>query len=174
MKRLLMLLVVVMLFGLACADTAVPPTEIPADSETQSAPETEEEGIFPRPTVTNERPAEESYPVPALPTPDTDADYPAPEAMPTRDAYPVVEGYVWVVHPVGEQCEEERFYDTLDAAVSALEANNIEVDRATMVDLNVCLACGCPTSAHYRLHIAEADLRAAEAMGWYQLTNDEG
>jgi hypothetical protein len=168
MKRLLMLLMMVILLGAACGDTAV----TPPDTEVQPAPETDE-GVFPRPTVTPDMPdADESYPVPAIATPAT--GYPAPEALPTYDPYPVVEGYVWVVHPFGEQCEDGRFYDNLDAAINALRAADIDVQRGTTTNLNVCLACGCPTSEHYRLHIAEDDLAKAEALGWTLIVDNEG
>jgi hypothetical protein len=166
MKRLLMLIMALALFVTACGDTAETPNEV----EIQPAPETEEEeGIFPRPTVTTALPGEEeSYPPPP-PQPETE-DYPAPQALPTIDAYPVVDGYVWVVHPLGTQCEDGRFYDSVDAAVSALTEADIDVLRGTTTDLNVCLACGCPTSTHYRLHIAEDDLPTAERLGWTLFT----
>jgi hypothetical protein len=168
MKRVMMLIMIVALFGAACGDTAVTPEAV----DTEPTVETDE-GIFPRPTVTSDDlDSAESYPVPEAPTPVT--DYPAPEALPTHDPYPVAEGYVWVVHPVGEQCEDGRFYDNVNAAVSALEEAEIEVDWGTTTNLNVCLACGCPTSEHYRLHIAEEDLSKAEALGWRLFREDEG
>lgn len=168
MKRLFMLLMMVALLGAACGDTAAPPPDI------ESAPEAEtDEGIFPRPTVTTDTTdADESYPVPEAVPPVT--DYPAPEALPTYDPYPVVAGYVWVVHPFGEQCEDGRFYDNLDAAIAALSDADIEVQWGTTTNLNVCLACGCPTSEHYRLHIAEDDLPQAEELGWELIRDGEG
>jgi hypothetical protein len=164
MKRLIMLILIMTaaLLVVACGAAAVTPDEPPADA--QPAPDTDE-GIMPRPTVTTDAsPGDDAYPMPVQPEPET--DYPAPETMPTYDPYPAVAGYVWVVHPFGEQCEDGRFYENVDAAVTALEDADIEVDRGTTVNLNVCLACGCPTSEHYRLHIAEADLEKAEALGW--------
>jgi hypothetical protein len=170
MKHLLLLLMSVLLFGVACGDTAV----APPDTDVQPAPETEtDDGIFPRPTVTPDAAdTTDGYPAPETAPPVT--DYPAPEPAPTLDPYPVVAGYVWVVHPLGEQCEDDRFYDDVNAAIAALEAADIEVDRGVVTNLNVCLACGCPTSEHYRLHIAEADLSKAEALGWALFTEDEG
>jgi hypothetical protein len=171
MKRfglLILLILLASLFVTACGDAAV----TPPDTELEPTLETDE-GIFPRPTVTPDDPhSDESYPVPAVPT--LDADYPAPEAMPTYDPYPVVEGYVWVVHPVGEQCEDGQFYESVNAAVSALEEADVEVQRGSTVSLNVCLACGCPTSEHYRLHIAAEDLSKAEELGWELFRDGEG
>lgn len=168
MTRLLMLIMMAaLLLVAACNNTAVSPT----DDTVQTAPETDE-GIFPRPTITPDAPgSEQSYPIPAQPTLAT--DYPAPEVMSAPDPYPVVDGYVWVVHPVGEQCEDGRFYNNVNAAVTALTEADIEVQRGTITSLNVCMACGCPTSEHYRLHIAEDDLSKAEALGW-ELFSDDG
>jgi hypothetical protein len=168
MKRLLMLTMILTLLVAACGDTAVTPETVEPEPTVDS-----DEGIFPRSTVTpDEADTDESYPVPEVATPDT--DYPAPEAMPTRDPYPVVAGYVWVVHPVGEQCEEGRHFDNVNAAIAALEEAEVEVAAGATTSLNVCLACGCPTSEHFILQIAEEDLSTAEGLGWYLYTDVEG
>jgi hypothetical protein len=168
MKRLLMLTMILTLLVAACGDTAVTPETVEPEPTVES-----DEGIFPRPTVTpDETDTDESYPLPEVATPDT--DYPAPEAMPTPDPYPAVEGYVWVVHPFGEQCEEGRHFDDVNAAITALEEADVEVVGGATISLNVCLACGCPTSEHYILQIAEGDWTTAERLGWYLYTDVEG
>jgi hypothetical protein len=166
MKRLLMLTMILTLLVAGCSDTAVTPETVEPEPTVES-----DEGIFPRPTVTPDE-TRESYPVPEAATPDS--DYPAPEALPTRDPYPVVEGYIWVVHPVGEQCEDGRFFDDVNAAITALEEADVEVTAGATINLNVCLACGCPTSEHFILQIDEEDLSTAERLGWYPYTDVEG
>jgi hypothetical protein len=167
MKRLLMLTMILTLLVAACGDTAVTPEVVEPEPTVES-----DEGIFPRPTVTpDETDTDEGYPLPEAAAPGS--EYPAPAALPTRDPYPVVEGYVWVVHPVGEQCEDGRFFDDVNAAITALEEADVEVTAGATINLNVCLACGCPTSEHYILQIAEDDLATAERLDWHLLTEDE-
>jgi hypothetical protein len=61
---------------------------------------------------------------------------------------------------------EDADYADLQEAVAALIAAGVPVYETGMVDLIVCAACGCPTSAHYRVQISQSDLVNAEALGW--------
>ncbi|MFN2136352.1 MAG: hypothetical protein ACK2UK_10380 [Candidatus Promineifilaceae bacterium] len=118
-------------------------------------------------------PLPENYPPPeqVLPeaTPTLSADYPArPTLPPTVDPYPG--GLVWVLRPVGTQCEEgtEPGYGNLREAQSTLTAASIKVAQAEMTELMVTASCGSPTSAHYRVEIAAEDLDAALSLGWIE------
>jgi hypothetical protein len=111
----------------------------------------------------------ESYPPPVendgYPAPPDQAGYPAPPALPPApDPYPG--GVVWIIRPVGEQCDDTRSFVDLAAAVASLEDAGIPVKEADMVELLVCQACNCPTSEHYRLQIDPADLGQALRLGW--------
>lgn len=112
----------------------------------------------------------ENYPPPAvapLPTATLPADYPAPPTMaPTVDPYPG--GMVWVIRPVGIQCEEGTApgYTDLRETVATMTAAGINVIDSQMTDMMVTAVCGAPTSAHFRLQIDAADLQTAESMGW--------
>jgi len=111
-------------------------------------------------------PAPEAERPPATPLP---ADYPAAPALPpTPDPYPG--GVVWVIKPVGTQCEEgtEPGYGDLREATSTMAAAGVKVASAEMTELMVTTSCGSPTSAHYRLQIAADDLETALSMGWTQ------
>jgi hypothetical protein len=66
---------------------------------------------------------------------------------------------------MGLQCEEAIFPD-LSAAISSLEEAGIAVVAAEEIGLEVCEACGCATSEHFRVQINVEDLDRALEMGW--------
>lgn len=107
----------------------------------------------------------ESYPAAptAVPLPE---GYPAPAA--TIDPYPnAIDGFIWMLLPVGIQCEDDSSpYADLAAAVDGLTAVNVRTGQSEMTDLMVCSACGCPSSAHYRVQVSVADVNAARTLGW--------
>ena len=98
------------------------------------------------------------YPAPALPE-----GYPAPELQATIDPYPG--GFAVIQHPAGVQCEDPLYPD-LDSAIAALEEAGIKTNKAEVIEMMVCTACGCPTSTHYRVLIAPIDLNEALSLGW--------
>jgi hypothetical protein len=113
------------------------------------------------------------YPDPALATAAAattapeQAGYPLPASpAPTVDAYPG--GLIWIIRPVGIQCEPGRpaGYNTLNEAVATLRAAGISAQGAETIERPVATACGSPTSEHYRVQIGADHLAAAEAMGW--------
>ncbi|MCP4424422.1 MAG: hypothetical protein GY803_08030 [Chloroflexi bacterium] len=113
----------------------------------------------------------EAYPDPSTPTsPPAPEGYPAASVIPPTPipAYPVLDEFVWIVRPVSEQCAEpdQNNYADLQEAVAALTAAGITTGKAEMTNLIVCSACGCPTSAHFRIQIGPADLPAAESLEW--------
>lgn len=118
-------------------------------------------------------PLPDNYPSPEQvlppPTPTLDPNYPAqPTLPPTPDPYPG--GTVWVIRPVGIQCEEGTApgYGDLREAQSTLTAAGVKVAEAEMTELMVTTSCGSPTSAHFRVQIAAEDLQTALSMGWMQ------
>lgn len=123
------------------------------------------------PTPTPEPPTEEAptseptaYPPPPTPTPPGgEVGYPVATPLPTANPYPG--GLVTIMHPMGLQCEEPTFED-LSAAISSLEETGIAVVAAEEIGLEVCEACGCATSLHYRVQINAEDLDRALEMGW--------
>ncbi len=121
------------------------------------APEEEEEPIA-RPTPTTDVVA---------PTPDSEA-YPPARPQPTApaDGYPAADAQGWVIRPVGEQCADTLAYPTSDSAVADLEAAGVEILAVEETELLVCEACGCPTSAHYRVLVSGEDLPTAYSLGW--------
>ncbi|MBE2221548.1 MAG: hypothetical protein IAF02_08415 [Anaerolineae bacterium] len=127
-----------------------------------------------RPTPTTETqsgdPVEIPVPYPglpptAIPLPE---GYPAPEEYPTIDPYPVNVGTVWVLYPLGLQCEDTSAskYKSEQDAKAGLTAAGINVFDVTTTELMVCAACGCPTSTHYRAEISETHLNKAVSLGW--------
>jgi hypothetical protein len=154
----LLLLVAVLV---ACGPAGVP------EGATTEAPEGD---VAPRPTVTSgpapesETEAEEGYPAPRAATA-TPEGYPAPPTAAPREAYPSADGTVWVIQPVGVQCEGDK-YETLQEAVTELEEASVTVSASQSTSLMVCQACGCPTSEHFRVQIAAEDLDTAADLGW--------
>lgn len=155
--------IVVLLLTAACGagndvDSTAEPTE---DNSTQPATPTLEAPPVETPT---DEPA--AYPVVPTPTaPGMDGAYPIFTPEPTRDPYPG--GLVVILHPAGVQCEEPALPD-LSAAIGSLEEAGITVLAAEEVTLNVCEACTCPTSEHYRIQISPKDLDKAYELGWYR------
>jgi hypothetical protein len=117
------------------------------------------------PTATLSTPAEQPPTmVPtAYPPPGSEAGYPISTPLPAENPYPG--GLVTIIHPMGSQCEGAIFSD-LSAAIGSLEEAGITVLAAEEIGLEVCEACGCATSEHYRLQINVEDLDAALEMGW--------
>ena len=107
-------------------------------------------------------------PLPTAPTsPTRPADYPAPPTIPPpADPYPG--GLVWIVRPVGVQCEEGTApgYGDLREATATMTAAGVRVKESQMTEMMVTAVCGSPTSAHFRLQIDANDLQTAELLGW--------
>jgi hypothetical protein len=136
--------------------------------------------VQPLPTLSSldETPAAQStdvpnaYPAPEVVAPATstrDPDYPAPPTFaPTVEPYPG--GLVWIIRPVGIQCEEGTTpgYGDLREATSTLTAAGVKVAQSEMTELIVTDVCGSPTSAHFRVQIAADNLQTALSMGWTQ------
>ena len=189
MKRFLWLLLLttgLCLTAVACSPAAVEedPDPAPADGDggaLEAAPEGDT-GVFPRPTLTPPPMSEpmepesnpvggddsEGYPVPVLPSPTPLPEgYSLPVAVPTMNPYPEPTGtLIWVIKPVGEQCAESPTTPDLQTAVADMVAFGIPVEASEMTDMPVCTACGCPTSAHFRLQIDSGYLGNAQSLGW--------
>lgn len=158
---------IVLLFSLivtACGSTL----------STETLPESDDNNQEARPTPTTESPAsepieqDESYPVSAPTAVPLPEGYPAAQAIPTYDPYPAGGNTVWVVYPVGIQCEDASAstYKNEQEVKSGLTAAGITVHNVTLTELMVCTACDCPTSAHYRAEIEASQLDAAITLGW--------
>jgi hypothetical protein len=125
----------------------------------------EEEPIT-RPTPTTETaaptqaPADDGYPADPQPT-EPAAAYPAAGE---GEGETLTEG--WIVLPAGTQCEENLAYPTTDSAVEELENAGITPLAVEETELVVCEACGCPTSAHYRILVSAEDMAIAISLGW--------
>jgi hypothetical protein len=159
--KALMLMIVAMVLMSGCgASDADAPEAIPTLSGADEAPAGEpsaEPAVYPAP--------EDVKP----PTPTLDPNYPAPPTFaPTDEPYPG--GLVWIIRPVGIQCEESTApgYGDLREATSTLAAAGVAVAQSEMTELMVINACGSPTSAHYRVQIAAGDLQTALSMDWTQ------
>lgn len=144
------------------------------DEEPTSEPTEQSQPSEPTATMevpTEEPPTEEpatSEPTayPALPTatpPGAEGGYPGVTPAPTYNPYPG--GLVKISHPMGLQCEEPTFAD-LSAAIASLEEAGIVVVAGEEIGLQVCEACGCATSEHFRVQINVEDLDRALEMGW--------
>ncbi len=148
------------------AETNAPST-VPATPETEGVLEVATQPA----TATESAPppdAPEAYPAQptAVPLPE---GYPAAaEPIATVDPYPeAVDGFIWMLLPVGVQCEDNAsIYTDLQDAVAGLTAVNVLTGQSETTDLMVCSACGCPTSAHYRVQVSVEDVNAAQALGW--------
>ncbi len=157
-NRLLIGFLIIVTFLAACGggQSDSPATSPPSDSLLPALETPASGGELPAATVSNP-----SYPGP----PTLGAGYPEPPTpYPTRDPYPG--GMAVIVHPIGEQCSEDLYYADVGDAVNQLKAEGIEVLGSEEVDLVVCSACGCPTSAHIQLQISPDDLAKAESLGW--------
>lgn len=182
MKRFFLLLTITLGFtAVSCSPATVNEDNLqplPAEnngSGLNAAPEANPD-IFPRATLT---PPPASDPIepegangyPALPQPSPTPlpeGYSVPTQPPPLNPYPEATGnLVWILKPVGEQCAETPVTPDLNTAVADMIAFGIPVEGREMVDLPVCSACGCPTSAHFRLQIDEGYLGNAEILGWF-------
>ena len=167
MKRCWPLILLVSILTAACGATAEV-AETPT-TEATSLP-AQPPGALETPAPTSAMTVIDEYPAPTVDS------YPAP-ALPvaTVDPYPAVEGFVWVMIPVGEQCADpsENSYASLQEAVAELTAAGISVNASAVDELTVCLECGCPTSAHYRVQIDATRLNDAIDRGWTQVEDEE-
>jgi len=145
------------------------PEEAPALSPTIAV------DVLPRATITplsgiESAPEGSGYPI-ATPVPIPTIDgYPAPPTLAPPTAYPEpIEGSVWVLFPVGEQCADGTGrYEDLATAVAALTAAGVPVQDSEVAELIVCASCGCPTSAHYRLEIDAIYLETVKSLEWIE------
>jgi hypothetical protein len=143
----------------ACSSSSdVEPTSNPEPTLTAKPVETS----IPLPTLTSP-----AYPPPVITAPDPTLlpeGYPAPPVPPpTLDPYPG--GVVWIVLPVGLQCEEPENTD-IQLAIDTLKEAGVTVLSSEQISLEVCQACGCPTSGHYRAQIDPSGLSTALSLGW--------
>ena len=164
------LTLMILLASCANADDATS-TPLPAAADT-AEPAPEATPTIPSPVDEPDEPS--GYPPPdengGYPAPDDSSGYPAlPAPLPTADPYPG--GVVWIIRPVGRQCEEGREFEDLATAVASLEENGISVLEAEETELLVCQSCDCPTSLHYRVQIDPADLVQATRLGWLRELN---
>lgn len=186
MKRFFWLLTAILwLTAVSCGPTPIDeesPTDVPTDSDgggLNEAPEADTD-VFPRATLTPPPVGEpsqpetapgsnEGYPVPELPPASTLPEgYAVPSPPPSLNPYPEATGnLIWILKPVGEQCAEAPPTPDLQTAVADMIAFGIPVEASEMADLPVCTACGCPTSAHFRLQIDSGYLGNAEVLGWF-------
>lgn len=189
MKRFLWFLTAMLvLTAVSCSPATVEEEETPeAEPNNEGgalneAPEAEGD-IFPRATLTPPpvsepiepetspgNDSEAGYPAaPALPSPTPYPDgYVVPTAPPILNPYPEATGeFIWILKPVGEQCAETPTTPDLQTAVADMVAFGIPVEASETTDLNVCTACGCPTSAHFRLQIDSGYLGNAQVLGWF-------
>ena len=165
--------------AVSCSPTVEDDSPAPVDENDggalEAAPETDD-AVFPRPTLTpvplpldgaGEPDDVEGYPAAPAPTPFPEG-YVAPPTIPALNPYPEASGtLVWVIKPVGEQCAETPTTPDLQTAVADMVAFGIPVEASEMTNLPVCMSCGCPTSAHFRLQIDAGYLGNAEVLGWF-------
>ena len=167
-SRLLFSLSILILASLliAACGTAPPaePTATPINEpdDSSSEPVLEPEPTAPALPTAESLPAD--YPPPQ---PTTPSEYPGP-TTPTSDPYPG--GMVWILRPVGIQCEDgtDPGYGDLGEAVATLTAAGLRVVASEMTELLVTASCGSPTSAHNRIQIEADDLETALSMGWFR------
>ena len=151
----------------ACAAQPPEPEETPVQEEgRETATPTATSRPESSPTTTD------PYPLPPTPTPLAEEGYPAsgsPPTSPPPTAYPA-DMRIWVLHPQGYQCEEGdgSEFASEEEAVASLTSAGVEVFGSETVNLIVCEACGCPTSAHYRVQILRSDLPGARMLGWVE------
>ncbi|NKQ36535.1 MAG: hypothetical protein HF973_13070 [Chloroflexi bacterium] len=177
MKRFYLFFILLLLILAACGPAAPEATNVPAGEPALEPVE----DVFPRVTITptavkdinlatprapETAPDDGSYPAPPTVTPYPEG-YPSPPPLaPTRDPYPAAEGSIWILRPVGIQCESPSDYPDIQAAVADLTAIGVEVNAQETIELVVTTVCGSPTSAHFRVQIDASDLANAELLGW--------
>ena len=167
MRTFIISLTLTLLLLAACGPATPSSTATPAPAQPARATPTADAALQP----TNDS-AIGYPPPPPSPTPYPEGYPITPANVEPGNPYPAAEsnGTTWVIHPFGEQCEDadKQKYPNTQEARAALTAAGIAVYEVGTVNLNVCLACGCPTSAHYRAQIAVSDLNKALALGWTQ------
>ena len=174
MKKLICLSIILLTLTVtACGSTISTETE-PTDANTNQT-NSNERAIRPTPTSINQS-TESTEPVipepyPGLPptTIPFSEGYPAPqEPSQSIEPYPANTNTITVLFPVGIQCEDESSskYSSEQNAKAGLTAAGITVHDVSTVELMVCAACGCPTSAHFLAEINQTDLDKALALGW--------
>jgi len=160
---LLLLFLLIAPLPAACS-TISPQTPVATPADPTQTPA----ALVPAPTVAL-APASAAYPDitnEGIAAP-TNAAYPAqPSPAPTVNPYPG--GLIWIIRPVGVQCEAERpiGYGSLNEAVAILFAAGVSVQASETIELGVTTACGSPTSEHYRVQIGADHLPAVEGIGW--------
>jgi hypothetical protein len=146
MKRLFWLIGLMALMACGGGEDVVP-AETPATQSTIPAPATLPSGY----------PASTATPLGAYPA--------LPRATPTLTAAYIGVDPVWVIKPVGMQCQAVEI--ALDVERVGLENAGIRVLDTTMIAIATCEACDtCPSSEHYRFYIPTTDIAKAEALGW--------
>ena len=145
------------------AGTNMTPSAAPSDGDTGPVLQP----AATAPALPTAEPLPENYPAPAPIQPTYPPDYPAPPtSMPTVDPYPG--GMIWIIRPVGIQCEDGTAlgYGDLRESIATLTAAGLRVIDSEIIELMVTTSCGSPTSAHYRIQINADDLDNALSMGW--------
>jgi len=166
MKKFTVLIIFLLSLVLVACGSSIPTTTRPAIENNNNGQ------IRPTPTSDIRLAEPTDLPIPYPGAPPTavhqPASYPAPQVIPTTNPYPEKGSTVWVLHPVGVQCEEDATgkYKSEQNVEAGLIAAGITVYDVTTTELMVCTACGCPTSIHYRAEIDEADLDKALSLGW--------
>ena len=131
-----------------------------------TTPEVEGGEISPRPTITPNSANDDAETLPeATEVPEEYPPSSAPIAQP-EFVYPGDEEMVWIVLPVGIQCEGDGLYSDLNEATFALDEAGVIVVDQTTVELPVAQSCGQPTSEHFRVQILAAGLPQAESLDW--------
>lgn len=156
----------------AACGTAPPARPTPSEnsSQPQSSP-----ALPTLPLPPTVEPVPEAYPPPQLEIPEQathEPGYPPPATFPpTVDPYPG--GLVWIIRPVGVQCEEGTAlgYGDLGESVATLTAAGLQVEASEMLERVVPAVCGSATSAHYRIQIKVDGLDTARSMGWEREVN---
>jgi hypothetical protein len=177
--RLPIWLLLLTILLLAACNSGPPPT--PASTPSEDAATATSPALMPVPTNTGDPaapitpdPTAAAYPDPAgeeTAAPANDS-YPVPPSpVPTTDPYPG--GLVWIIRPVGTQCEPETppGYGSLNEAVATLFAAGVSVQASETIELSVTTACGSPTSEHYRVQIGANHLSTVGEMGWMEEEN---
>ncbi len=164
MKFIAHLLLFVILIT-ACGPATPAPTRAPENIQPERPTPTPDFALQPADSGQTGYP-----PPPSSPTPYPEG-YPIPPAQAEPlSPYPAAEssGRVTVIHALGIQCEDasRQKYANAQDARAGLIAASVTVYEITTVDLMVCQACGCPTSAHFQAEIATTDLNKALALGW--------
>jgi hypothetical protein len=124
----------------------------------------------------NADPVEEDPTLPPRPTPTVEEattpepgdGYPAVEPTAPAAGYPAESAETWVIRPAGEQCADSLSYPSSESAVADLEEAGLEILAVEETELLVCEACGCPTSAHFRVLLSGDDVSTAISLGWQQ------